>query len=283
MKKNFTLSLLLAAILAGMSGVTANAQVTPFEGWVEPQLSTEEAPQWYAIMSTNPAAGDGRESRFMKYDGQELVTEQYLSGLTEETVNATLLWRLEDAGNGNIYLVSCNGGLRVNVGNEVTNGSNKFITMSEAGTTLHLMTSISTGVANTVEGQYVLQDVRTESYMNVMNWTDNSYKEGLYHITLWKGDEATSSVDTRTEKYVQSAMLAMMKDKTSFVIAHRLSTIKHAAVILVMNHGDVVEQGNHETLMAKKGFYYELYNAQFAGVSDENRDDDTAESRFRQT
>ena len=96
-------------------------------------------------------------------------------------------------------------------------------------------------------------------------------------------DEATSSVDTRTEKYVQSAMLAMMKDKTSFVIAHRLSTIKHAAVILVMNHGDVVEQGNHETLMAKKGFYYELYNAQFAGVSDENRDDDTAESRFRQT
>ena len=96
-------------------------------------------------------------------------------------------------------------------------------------------------------------------------------------------DEATSSVDTRTEKYVQSAMLAMMKDKTSFVIAHRLSTIKHAAVILVMNHGDVVEQGNHETLMAKKGFYYELYNAQFAGVSDENRDDDTATARFQQT
>ena len=96
-------------------------------------------------------------------------------------------------------------------------------------------------------------------------------------------DEATSSVDTRTEKYVQSAMLAMMKDKTSFVIAHRLSTIKHAAVILVMNHGDVVEQGNHDTLMAKKGFYYELYNAQFAGVSDENRDDDTAEARFMQT
>ena len=96
-------------------------------------------------------------------------------------------------------------------------------------------------------------------------------------------DEATSSVDTRTEKYIQSAMLAMMEGKTSFVIAHRLSTIKHAAVILVMNHGDVVEQGNHETLMAKKGFYYELYNAQFAGVSDDNKDDDTAASRFQQT
>ncbi len=96
-------------------------------------------------------------------------------------------------------------------------------------------------------------------------------------------DEATSSVDTRTEKYIQSAMLAMMEGKTSFVIAHRLSTIKHAAVILVMNHGDVVEQGNHETLMAKKGFYYELYNSQFAGVTDDNRDDDTSSSRFMQT
>ncbi len=98
-------------------------------------------------------------------------------------------------------------------------------------------------------------------------------------------DEATSSVDTRTEKYIQSAMLAMMEGKTSFVIAHRLSTIKHAAVILVMNHGDVVEQGNHETLMAKKGFYYELYNSQFAGVTDDNRDDDTSANavKFQQT
>ncbi len=78
-------------------------------------------------------------------------------------------------------------------------------------------------------------------------------------------DEATSSVDTRTEKYVQSAMLAMMEGKTSFVIAHRLSTIKHAEVILVMNHGDVVEQGNHEELMAKGGFYRDLYLSQFQG------------------
>ena len=96
-------------------------------------------------------------------------------------------------------------------------------------------------------------------------------------------DEATSSVDTRTEKYIQSAMLAMTEGKTNFVIAHRLSTIKHAQVILVMNHGDVVEQGNHETLMAKKGFYYELYNSQFAGVTDDNKDDDTASSRFIQS
>ena len=82
-------------------------------------------------------------------------------------------------------------------------------------------------------------------------------------------DEATSSVDTRTEQYIQRAMLAMMEGRTSFVIAHRLSTIKSASVILVMNHGDVVEQGNHETLMAKKGFYYELYTSQFLGVQDD--------------
>lgn len=79
-------------------------------------------------------------------------------------------------------------------------------------------------------------------------------------------DEATSSVDTRTEQYIQSAMLAMMQGRTSFVIAHRLSTIKSAAVILVMNHGDVVEQGNHETLMAKGGFYSDLYKSQFQGM-----------------
>jgi ATP-binding cassette subfamily B protein len=82
-------------------------------------------------------------------------------------------------------------------------------------------------------------------------------------------DEATSSVDTRTEKYVQSAMLNMMEGKTSFVIAHRLSTIRQAAKILVMNDGDVVEIGSHDELMEKEGFYCELYNCQFAGEKDD--------------
>lgn len=82
-------------------------------------------------------------------------------------------------------------------------------------------------------------------------------------------DEATSSVDTRTEQYVQSAMLAMMEGKTSFVIAHRLSTIKSAAVILVMNRGRIVEHGTHETLMAAGGFYCDLYRSQFQGRADE--------------
>ncbi len=97
-------------------------------------------------------------------------------------------------------------------------------------------------------------------------------------------DEATSSVDTRTEKYVQSAMLDMMKGKTSFVIAHRLSTIKHAKVILVMNHGDVVEQGNHEELMAKGGFYRDLYLSQFQGKDLSETDNNTEDgAKFIQT
>lgn len=77
-------------------------------------------------------------------------------------------------------------------------------------------------------------------------------------------DEATSSVDTRTEERIQRAMNNLMKGRTSFVIAHRLSTIKDADVILVMKDGDIIEQGNHNTLLAQNGFYANLYNSQFA-------------------
>ena len=76
-------------------------------------------------------------------------------------------------------------------------------------------------------------------------------------------DEATSSVDTRTEVLIQEAMLNLMKDRTSFIIAHRLSTIRNADLILVMDEGDIVEQGKHEELLARGGFYAELYNSQF--------------------
>lgn len=79
-------------------------------------------------------------------------------------------------------------------------------------------------------------------------------------------DEATSSVDTRTEVLIQQAMESLMKGRTSFIIAHRLSTIRHADWILVINEGDIVEQGTHEDLLARKGFYSDLYNSQFEGV-----------------
>ena len=79
-------------------------------------------------------------------------------------------------------------------------------------------------------------------------------------------DEATSSIDTRTEIKIQKAFLTMMKGRTSFIVAHRLSTIREADVILVMKEGKIVEQGTHDELLAQKGFYAELYNSQFATV-----------------
>ncbi len=85
----------------------------------------------------------------------------------------------------------------------------------------------------------------------------------LYNARMLILDEATSNVDTSTERQIQKAMRELMKEKTCFVIAHRLSTIQNADNILVVNQGDVVEQGTHEILMAKKGFYYKLYAAQF--------------------
>ena len=77
-------------------------------------------------------------------------------------------------------------------------------------------------------------------------------------------DEATSSIDTRTEMKIQEAFLKMMHGRTSFIVAHRLSTVREADLILVMKDGNIIEQGNHKELIEKRGFYYELYNSQFA-------------------
>ena len=77
-------------------------------------------------------------------------------------------------------------------------------------------------------------------------------------------DEATSSIDTRTEIKIQQAFAKLMKGRTSFIVAHRLSTIREADIILVMNNGNIIEQGSHEELLAQNGFYSKLYNSQFA-------------------
>ncbi len=90
-------------------------------------------------------------------------------------------------------------------------------------------------------------------------------------------DEATSSVDTRTEVLLQHAMAALRSDRTSFVIAHRLSTIRDADIILVMEHGHIVEQGNHETLIEARGAYYRLYMSQFEGAIVDEDDDPEAQ------
>ncbi|MDE7156886.1 MAG: ATP-binding cassette domain-containing protein [Lachnospiraceae bacterium] len=80
-------------------------------------------------------------------------------------------------------------------------------------------------------------------------------------------DEATSNVDTRTEKMIQDAMQLIMQDRTSIVIAHRLSTICDSDIIVVMDHGKIVESGSHEVLLSQKGKYYELYMTQYAGFA----------------
>ena len=77
-------------------------------------------------------------------------------------------------------------------------------------------------------------------------------------------DEATSNIDTRTELQIQEAFNSIMKNKTTFVVAHRLSTIVSSDIILVMNKGNIIEQGTHKELLQKKGFYYNLYNSQFS-------------------
>lgn len=77
-------------------------------------------------------------------------------------------------------------------------------------------------------------------------------------------DEATSSIDTRTEQRIQRAFTKLMNGRTSFIVAHRLSTIKEADLILVMNNGNIIEQGTHSELLEKGGFYAKLYNSQFA-------------------
>ena len=81
-------------------------------------------------------------------------------------------------------------------------------------------------------------------------------------------DEATSSIDTRTEQKIQSAFRKMMQGRTSFIVAHRLSTIREADLILVMKDGQIIEQGNHASLLAQNGFYAELYRSQFAHTAE---------------
>ena len=88
-------------------------------------------------------------------------------------------------------------------------------------------------------------------------------RAAVYNPPVMILDEATSSIDTRTEKLVQDGMDKLMKNRTVFVIAHRLSTIQNAKAIMVMDHGKIIERGNHEELIKQKGVYYQLYTGKF--------------------
>ena len=136
-------------------------------------------------------------------------------------------------------------------------------------------------VIEAAKAAYVHHFIKTlpNGYNSVLNEESNNISSGqkqlltiarviLANPKILILDEATSSIDTRTEALLQAAMDNLMKGRTSFVIAHRLSTIKNADMILVMNHGDIVEQGTHEELLEKNGFYAGLYNSQFEEVEE---------------
>ena len=128
--------------------------------------------------------------------------------------------------------------------------------------------------AKTAQADHFIRTL-PDSYQMVLNEETSNVSQGQKQLlTIARAvladtkimilDEATSSVDTRTEALIQKAMATLMQGRTSFIIAHRLSTIKDADHILVMNHGDIIEQGTHESLLAQNGFYTNLYNSQFA-------------------
>jgi ATP-binding cassette subfamily B protein len=138
------------------------------------------------------------------------------------------------------------------------------------------LTATDEEVVSAAKTAYVDHFIRTlpEGYHMVLDEETSNISQGQKQLlTIARAilsnprililDEATSSVDTRTEVLIQKAMDNLMKNRTSFIIAHRLSTIRNADLILVMNNGDIVEQGNHEDLLAKGGFYAEIYNSQF--------------------
>ncbi len=144
------------------------------------------------------------------------------------------------------------------------------------------LTATDEEVRKAADAAYVHHFIQTlpEGYNMVINEETNNISQGQKQLlTIARAiladpkililDEATSSVDTRTEILIQKAMDKLMKGRTSFIIAHRLSTIKNADLILVLNHGDIVETGTHEELLTKNGFYANLYNSQFEDSNDD--------------
>ena len=139
-------------------------------------------------------------------------------------------------------------------------------------------------IVRAAQAAYADHFIRTlpEGYDTVLNEEASNISQGqkqlltiaraiLANPSILILDEATSSVDTRTEAHIQQAMAELMHGRTSFVIAHRLSTIRDADLILVMNHGDVIEKGSHEQLLAANGFYAELYNSQFTAATEDKQ------------
>lgn len=128
------------------------------------------------------------------------------------------------------------------------------------------ISGVLSGVFANVFSQNWGNDIRKAAFKRVMEFSfEQTDKFSTGSLVTRITNEATSSVDTRTEKHIQDAMVKLMKDRTSLIIAHRLSTIQDADLIVVMDKGRIAETGNHSELIEKRGKYYELYSTQFEG------------------
>ncbi len=189
--------------------------------------------------------------RFYDIDeGEILVDGQDVGGLTRKSVRRAYAMVLQDT-----WLF--NGTIHENIAYGKENATREeVIAAAKAANIHHYITLLPDGYDTVI----------TEDGSNISKGQKQLLtiaRAMLYDAKMLILDEATSNVDTNTERQIQAAMRELMSDKTCFVIAHRLSTIQNADRILVVNHGDIVERGTHEELMAQKGFYYRMYASQF--------------------
>jgi ATP-binding cassette subfamily B multidrug efflux pump len=192
--------------------------------------------------------------RFYEIDGGSITLDRRdIRDLTRDDLRKQFGMVLQDT-----WLFS--GSMRENIGfGSINPTPDAIVAAAEAANIDHLIRSLPTGY----------DSVLTDDNATVSNGERQLLtiaRAFMADPAILILDEATSSVDTRTEVLVQKAMHRLRQGRTSFVIAHRLSTIRDADTILVLDNGRMIEQGSHEDLMAKRGFYYELYASQFASA-----------------
>ena len=209
--------------------------------------------QKIAIVGPTGAGKTTMVNLLMKFyninDGDILIDGVSIKELKRENIHDLFIMVLQDT-----WLF--NGSIRDNIKYNKNRVSDKIIEKSlETVGALHFVKSLPGGL------DYQITDSESISagQKQLLTIARGMVKDAPFLIL----DEATSSVDTRTEELVQKAMDKLTKERTSFIIAHRLSTIKNADIILVMKDGNIIEQGNHKALMKKNGFYADLYNSQF--------------------
>ena len=293
--RNFTQPIQQVAQVANMLQSTAAASERVFEFLEEPE---EEAAPENPVVLKNPEGAVEFEHVHFGYNPEHTIIHDFSVKLEPghkiaivgptgagKTTMVKLLMRFYDVSGGSIKVDGHDirefdrGELRRMFG-MVLQDTWLFKGSIEDNIRYGKLDATHEDVVKAADAAYAHRFIQTlpEGYNTVLNEEASNVSQGQKQLlTIARAiladnrllilDEATSSVDTRTEERIQKAMDYLMKGRTSFVIAHRLSTIKDADVILVMKDGDIIEQGNHEDLLAMNGFYANLYNSQFEKVS----------------